>query len=84
VFHFAPLSPTVDKLQAVSFQTLLLWLPQTSLKVMKTLQSITFNFRDIRLKGMLTCTKDLTRLTNAHEECRRNELKPALDKTSRS
>jgi hypothetical protein len=37
---------------------------------MKTVQSIKFYLQDIRLKDMLTCTKDLTRLTNAHEECR--------------
>jgi hypothetical protein len=68
---------TVDKLQAVSFLTLLLWLFPTSLKVTKTVQTITFYVQDITLKDMLTCMKNLARLKNAHEECRRNTLKPA-------
>jgi hypothetical protein len=50
----------VDKLQAVSFQTWLLWLLPTSLKVVKTVHSITFYLQDIRLKDMLTCMKDLS------------------------
>jgi hypothetical protein len=45
-------------------QTFLLWFFPTSLKVMKTVRSITFYLQDIRLKDMLTCAKDLTRLTN--------------------